>query len=339
MRFLVVSTTGIGDTLMGIPALRALRESFPDSWIDLLVHSKKKELLLGNPHPNRILGYRDNFLYRGLLFLKTFSFAYDSVLVFHANDDLWKILKVVRYGECYNRQKYKDLERRVIPLESFPRHSIQKRMALVERVGGHGSTDFRYEISVPESSVRWAKEKLREEGVGKGVPLVGMQLGSVDLFKCWPVESFVELSRILTAKFGARIYLNATQAEGHLLRRFKDLWQGEGILTAPGIGLSQSAALMQACSLFISPDTGPMHMAIGLGVPLIALFCPTAVEDTGPLDYSKALVIWKEITCAPCLGRKCPENFCLRQISVGEVALEAERILSARSTAFDRRPT
>lgn len=332
----MISTTGIGDTLMGTPALRALRESFPDSQIDLLVHSKKKELLLGNPHPNRILGYRDNFFFRGFLFLKTFPYKYDYVLVFHANDDIWKILKRLRYGECYTRQKYKDLERRVIPLESFPRHSIQKRLALVKRVGGHASMDYRYEISIPDSSVRWAKKKLLEWGVGEETPLVGLQLGSADPFKCWPVESFVELSQILKARFGARIYLNASREEGHLIRRFNALWQGEGVFTAPGIGLSQSASLIQACSLFISPDTGPMHMAIGLGVPLIALFCPTAVEDTGPLDYPKVVVIRKEITCNPCLGRKCSENFCLRQISVSEVAQAAERILSATSLAVDK---
>ena len=93
----------------------------------------------------------------------------------------------------------------------------------------------------------------------------------------------------------------------------------------------QSAALIQACSLFISPDTGPMHMAIGLQVPLIALFCPTDCRDTGPLGYEKAVVIQKSPTCSPCRTRMCPENNCMRQITVEEVCAAADRILTSPS--------
>ncbi len=89
--FLVISNTGIGDTLMGTPALRALRQSFPESQIHLLVNSQRKDLVAGNPHVDRILGYRNNPLFRALLFFRTLPFHYDAVLVFHANEDIWDI--------------------------------------------------------------------------------------------------------------------------------------------------------------------------------------------------------------------------------------------------------
>ena len=148
-RFLVVSTTGIGDTLMGTPALRALKRSFPDSQVDLLVKSQSAGLLYGNPYVGRILRYRNNPFSRGLLFLKAYGTDYDHILVFHANEDLWKILRMVRYGDCYSRQSFEDPARRVIRLDSIPRHSIQKRLALVEKVGGKDSKDYRYDYFLP----------------------------------------------------------------------------------------------------------------------------------------------------------------------------------------------
>ena len=326
-RFLIVSTTAVGDTLMGTPALRALRESFPGSEIHLLLHSQRRELLSENPHVDRILGYRNNLLFRGLLFLEAFPFQYDCVLVFHANEDIWKILKMVRYRICYNRQNYEDKGRAVFSLDSLPRHSIQKRLALVEKVGGKKSTDYRYEYSVPPICTGWASEQFSKWGISPGDRTVGFQLGAADAFKCWPVESYVEVARYLRSRLGMKIYLNASTADRRRTERFLELFGREDVFLGPVDSLSHSAALIQRCCLFITPDTGPMHMAIGLGIPLIGLFCPTELEDTGPLAYEKAEVILKPRTCHPCLNRACTDNFCMKQITVEEVCSAAERML------------
>ncbi len=326
-RFLVVSTTAIGDTLMGTPALRALRESFPASKIHLLVNSQRREILRENPHVDRILEYRNNSLFRALLFLKTIFSHYDYVLVFHANEDIWKILKVVRYGICYNRQNYEDKGLRVFSLDFLPRHSIQKRLALVEKVRGKKSTDYRYEYSIPPAYVQWASEQWGKWGLSSEDRMVGIQLGATDTFKCWPVESFVKVARYLHSRLGMKIYLNASSAENRLTELFLELFGSGGVFLNPGETISHSAALIQRCSLFITPDTGPMHMAIGLDIPLIGLFCPTELEDTGPLGYEKARIILKPRTCHPCLNRGCADNFCMKQITVEEVCLAADRML------------
>jgi len=327
-RFLVVSTTAIGDTLMSTPALRALRESFPDSEIHLLVNAKRKELAARNPHVDRVLSYRNNRFSRMLLSLRGLP-DYDTVLVFHANEDIWEILKAIRYGVCYSRQDFQDERRRVYKLESLPPHSIQKRLALVEKAGGKNTGDFRYEFSLPRDLQDWGGRYLKERGISPQDPLVGLQLGAIDRFKCWPVDFFAEAAKRLRSSRGAKIYVNASPEEKELVRRFLDLVGEKDVLVTPGEDLLQSAALIQRCRVFISPDTGPMHMAIGLGVPLIGLFCPTNVEDTGPLGYPKALILRKERTCRPCLNRSCKDNFCMKQITVEEVCHGAEQILDA----------
>ena len=313
---------------MGTPALRALRESFPESEIDVLVNARRREILLGNPHINRIFTYRNNALYRWFLFLKAFGLYYDHVLVFHAHEDIWKILKKVRYGDCYNRQNYEDATQRVFLLDSLPRHSIQKRLALVEKVGGKNSSDYRYDYFLPEKEIQWASGQLAKWGVAPGEQIVGMQLGATDLFKCWPVEFFAEAAQNLHARYGVKIYLNASSREKNLVHRFRKIVGDGYVLPTLPMSLFQAAALIQACSVVISIDTGPMHLAIALGVPLIGLFCPTMVEDTGPLEYSRAIVIRKPLPCDPCFARKCTDNFCMRQISVEEVCLAAKRILT-----------
>lgn len=326
-RFLVVSTTGIGDTLMGTPGLRALRESFPESQIHLLVNSQRKDLVAGNPHVDRILEYRNNPLFRVLLFFKALPFYYDTVLVFHANEDIWNILRLIRYGVCYNRQYYRREKRRVFSLDSLPEHSVRKRMALVEKVGGKHSTDYRYEYSIPPRDVNWASQQLAREGISPQDRIVGMQLGAADSFKRWTVESFAEVARYLKAKHRVKIYLNASAGEINLVNRFLSLFGRDGVFQKSRKSLSQSAALIQRCSLFITADTGPMHMAVGLGVPLVGLFCPTEVEVTGPLHHPPAMIIKKTVPCNPCFVRDCQDNFCMRQISVKEVCEAADRML------------
>ncbi len=336
-RFLVVSTTAVGDTLMGTPALRALRESFPESEIHILVHSKRKELLRENPCVDRILGYRNNSASRALLFLKTFFSPYDTIFVFHANEDIWKILKVLRYGVCYNRQGFESEVGRVFSLGSPPRHSVQKRLALVAWAGGKKLAESRYDYSVPQARVRWASEQLKNWGLSPGDRIVGMQLGAADAFKTWPVESFAEVARYLRLR-GMKIYLNTSREERKLARRFLELSGSDGIFLNSGKTLSHSAALIQRCSLFISPDTGPMHMAAALGVPLVALFCPTDLEDTGPPACENGLIIRKPRTCAPCLNRKCPDNLCMKQITAEEVCRAAERMLGGDIPSLGRGP-
>jgi heptosyltransferase-2 len=284
-----------------------------------------------NPHVDRVVGYRNNPLHRALLFLRSLPYEYDSVLVFHSNEDLWPVLRGIRYRVCYNRQNFRNEEKRVFPLESLPRHSVQRRLALVEKIGGKKTADYRYEFSIPREYRVWAAKKFQGWGITPQDAVVGFQLGAADLFKCWPVEDYAAVAGYLRTSRGAKIYVNVSPEEADLGRRFLDLAGKEGVFLTPAGGVFRSAALIQRCNLFISPDTGPMHMAIGLGVPLIGLFCPTSVEETGPLGYGGAVILKKEKTCQPCLNRGCRDNFCMRQITVEEVCRAADRILDAPS--------
>lgn len=326
-RFLVISTTAIGDTLMGTPALRALRESFPHARIEVMVHSRRKGLLRANPHVDQIIPYRNNGLYRWFLSRKLRNRFYDRVLIFHANDDVLRIFRNLRYGDCFTRQNLADPAKRIFRLENLPRHSILKRMALVEKMGGAFSADYQYAMALPEAAIRWAAAALSRWGLLPTDRIVGFQLGANDPFKCWPVENFAGVARRLHSRYGAKIYLNATRQEKNLVKEFLKSFGERDVFYHWGGAVSQSAALIRACSLFVSPDTGPMHMAIALQVPLIALFCPTDCRDTGPLGYEKARIIQKAPTCNPCRSRGCQDNFCMKQITVEEVCEAADRIL------------
>jgi ADP-heptose:LPS heptosyltransferase len=200
-------------------------------------------------------------------------------------------------------------------------------MALVEKVGGKHSTDYRYEYSIPPGDVNWASQQLARWGISPQDRIVGMQMGAADTFKRWPVESFAEVARYLKAKHRVKIYLNASPGEINLVNKFLSLFGTDGVFQKSRKSLSQSAALIQHCSLFITADTGPMHMAVGLGVPLVGLFCPTKVELTGPLHHPPAMIIQKKVPCNPSVIRDCQDNFCMRQISVEEVCGAADRML------------
>jgi ADP-heptose:LPS heptosyltransferase len=337
LRILAICTTGIGDTLMSTPAIRALREAFPRSEIHFVVYSTRKDLLWGNPHLNRVFHYRNNIFSRILLYFKTRPYRYDYIFVFQANDDMLSFLRWFRYGICLNRQNIADPLRRILCLKNLPKHNVKKRLALVEHISGKHTEDYHYELRLRPEAIRWAQNKLQKWGIRSEDRLVGLQLGAAGAFRRWPPDLFAQVAKYLRAKYRAKILVNASPEENELVRSFAKNIGDQDFFFHGKTTIAQAAALIQTCSLFITPDTGPMHMAIALGVPLIALFVPPDPDETGPLDYPKAIVIKKERLCDPCLFRKCQDNFCVRQITAEEVCREADRILLVSAVERDAR--
>jgi ADP-heptose:LPS heptosyltransferase len=104
-----------------------------------------------------------------------------------------------------------------------------------------------------------------------------------------------------------------------------------GAISSAGcLSLRGTAALIGRMALFITNDTGPMHIAFALKTPTIALFSPTDPALCGPYKAEKALALRKDTTCVPCIGKKCYNPLCLAQISPREVVVAAEKLLGSR---------
>lgn len=316
--FLVISTTGLGDTLWAIPAIAALRQRHPDARIALLVSPIGEELLrldrnidalfvLKAPHALSLL--RHFFVLRRR--------HIDAVILFHVSQRLPLLLAgllapphIVGTLGC---NKGLDcllthgIERKAI-------HEIAQRLALVSLYGAP-SIDPTLFVSLGTEDMQKAREIL--SGLSS-LPLIALHPGAKDRFKQWPADGWITLGNRLVEALGCQILVTGSAQERPLVDAIASKIVGARGL-AGALTTRPFACLIRAMDLFVSNDTGAMHLAFAVHTPTVALFAPTDSALCGAYFVPHQITIQKERTCTPCLRKKCRDPFCLLQISPEEV--------------------
>ena len=319
-RFLILSTTGLGDTLWGTPAIRALRECYPTHYIGVVTSPIGKECLQHNRRIDELFVV-DNPPLRSLvpLYLKLKKRQITHVLNFHTSQRLILPLAAVLgaseiIGTCGINKGLDFLLTR--PLNPDRKHEIQRRLEIVSRVGAQ-TLDSSMELFISQENERVANQFIANLQLPSYLPLIGFHPGAKDGFKQWPVSHFVDLGNRLIRNLGCRLIVTGTPAEKTLINSIVS--QINTATAATNLSLLETAALIKRMDLMITNDTGPMHLGFAVKTPTIALFTPTDPNLCGPYFVDQALTIAKPPTCSPCLRKKCREPFCLMQIGVQEV--------------------
>ena len=313
--FLIVSTTALGDTLWATPALRALRYTYPKAYIAVLTSSLGHEVLKDNPHVNELFVVGDpplRSLFKLYPILKERAFG--SIILFHTSQrpilPFCALLKPQRLIGSVGINKGLDALL-THPIQQKVQHEIARRLELVAQVGAvaHGQE---MEIATKASNF------LNRHGLESSDCLIGMHPGAKDLFKQWEPGHFIAAGKKFVEERGAKIIVSGSRSEQQLVEEIVSKVPG----AVPMIGeldLASFAGLIGKMSLFITNDTGPMHLAFAVKTPTVALFGPTDAKLCGPYFVKNATVIQKAPTCTPCLRKRCREPFCLLQIGPNEV--------------------
>lgn len=315
-RILIVSTTGLGDTLWATPAIESLRASFPDAFIGCLTSPLGREILQSNPHINCLyLIKRPIWKMFFSLQKKLYQEQFDTILIFHASDRLIIPLctllgakKII--GSKGINKDLDDLFTDLLPNQK--EHEIERRLRFIEYIGGKKTTT--------KLSFHLQSQEILPPREGKWVAI---HPGAKDFFKRWPLSHFIEVGKALMEKAAVRIVITGT--ESSLMNEMKQALPGAEI--QPNLDLRSFAALLQQMDLLICNDTGPFHLACALKKKAIALYSPTDPFLCGPYHAPEALAIYANPSCTPCLKRKCPSPFCLRQIGPPQVINQALNLL------------
>ena len=319
-RFLILSTTGLGDTLWSTPAIRALRECFPTNYISVLTSPIGKTCLQHNRRIDELFVI-DNPVLSHLpsLYRKLIKKQITHVLNFHTSQrpilPLAAILGAEEIIGTHGINKGLDFLLSQ-SLDHDNMHEIQRRLDIVAQVGAH-TLDSSMELFLSAEDERTAEQFLEELNIPSYLPLIAMHPGAKDGFKQWPASHFVELGNLLVRNLGCRLIVTGTPSEEELVGSI--VAKIEGAAAATRLSLLAIAALIKRMGLMISNDTGPMHLAFAVKTATIGLFAPTNPHLCGPYFVENALSIAKKTTCSPCLRKKCQEPFCLLQIGVQEV--------------------
>lgn len=170
-------------------------------------------------------------------------------------------------------------------------------------------------LPLDQQDADFGQEFLRRHGIGVGDLVVGIHPRAGAVLKEWGEDCFQHVAERIIAQFGAKViwFLDPEEPDGGLVGGNKDIVQA----TLP---LRQFLALLSSCDVLVCNDSGPMHMAAGLGTRVVAIFGPELPDWYGPLGAGHKIVTKRAMWCRPC-WRECrfDQPYCLRLISVEEV--------------------
>ena len=335
-RILVRGTNWIGDAVLTTPALVAIRKGFPQAKIALLAKPAIAELLHRHPAVDEIVLYRDPGPHAGLGGKLTLARLlrrgrYDLAILFQNAFEAAAITALAgipnRYGYATDGRSFLLTHR--IPLTPKIRrsHQVHYYLELLRPLGIPVHPEPPTLLTTAEEDAE-AIEHLRAFEVDVKKVLIGLNPGSVyGTAKRWLPERFAEVADRAAAEHGGVVLIFGGQGEEELGAALA------GKMTAPTLVLSgrttvrRLMALIKQCRLFITNDTGPMHIATAFGVPTVAIFGPTDPLTTSPFGSGHELVR-HPVDCSPCLLRECPiDHRCMQGISVEMVHAAAMRQL------------
>ena len=347
---LVLRLDRIGDVLMALPALADLRRALPSARIQLAVGRWSEEVAAMAPVDDVILwsaawAGRAGEGAEGRLSLARKA----RVLAAHPPDvaiDLQGDVRaafLMRLTSARVRVGYANTGgaswlTHVVPLDETVSWVEQNRRAVEVVAGRRRETTAAAHVAADPAAVQ---ALLDREGLTGPRPLVGIHPSGGRTIKQWPVERWREVARRLQEGVGATVVVTGGSSDGALARALGEGLPRRVVDLAGRLSVAETMAVIGALDLFLSPDTGPMHMACVMGTPSVAVFGPSAAERYFSADLSptpaRHVVVRRELWCAPCnLIRRPPEECvadvtpeCLRIVTVDDVYAAAVGLLQA----------
>jgi heptosyltransferase-2/heptosyltransferase-3 len=351
---LVLRLDRIGDVTMSLPALADLRAALPEARIRLAVGRWSEEIARSAPVDEVLVwsapwvgrpqegaeGTRALFARARALGADGLDLAIDLQGDVRANLLLWATRARHRVGYANTGGAY--LLHQVVALDETVSWVEQNRRAVAAAVGR--APGALHADPATEADRAAGRRVLEEAGLlGRG-PLVGIHPSGGRRIKQWDVAHWAEVAARLEAQFGAGVLLTGSAADRDLAASVKSRVPAAVDLSGR-LGLRETLGVLAGLDLFLSPDTGPMHLACAVGTPSVSVFGPS-----DPVRYfsgggsGRHLVVRRELWCSPCnLIRRPPAECdtaegpeCLRLVTVDEVHAAAVRLLEDVS-GFTRR--
>jgi heptosyltransferase II len=327
-RILIFNVNWLGDVLFSTAAIRNIRCNFPDSFIACIVPSRCYQILKGNPHLDEIIIFDEKDRHRGILSKLNFvtllrSKEFDKVFLLHRSFTRALICRLAgipqRVG-YYTKKRGFLLTDSIRPPQKDSLHRIDYYLNIIEKAGLRVEDRF-LDFAVGEKDEEFVRDFLTKQGVKKGDFLVAINPGGNWVPKRWPKEYWPVLADKLINELGAKVIITGSVSDVSLGREIKNTMKQEPILACGTLNLKHLGALCKRADVFITADTGPLHIATAVGAKkIIALFGPTLPEITGPYPLRNATVLRKQTNCKlPCYEAHCKDYRCMKAITPEEV--------------------
>jgi heptosyltransferase-2 len=329
---LVVVPSWIGDAVISLGALRVLKRTHPRSRMVALCRPSLVELYQTVREVDATLQYDPRGLDRGLTGFRSAAerIRAGSFGICLLLPNAFRVAALARLAGIPERWGYATesrgflLTRAVPPApRPFGRHQAFYYLELMNGLGFETSAP---DVSLSISAGHRAKARalLEREGWDGRSALAGIHPGATNSrAKIWSAVKFGQVMERLAASTGARVVILGGATESSLAREVESVLGKPAIQLQGKTSLGELLGVLAELSLFLSNDSGPMHLAAALGVPTLAVFGPTDPRETGPLG-PRAKFVREPVECSPCLYRDCPiDHRCMERIGADRVYQEA----------------
>ena len=320
MKIMIRATNWIGDAIMALPALHAVRNRFPDAKISIVARPFVADLYREQRICDELISYDTKGAQKGwrgreALAAELLSKRFDTALLLqNAFDAAWLAWRAgipQRIG--YARDGRSLLLTNAVPVPKpgeIPPHEKYYYLELLKRVGWIERCVDEQSITLrlPDAEKHRAMQTLVEAGSRPNARRIAVGAGaSYGSAKCWPPGRFAQALNEFVAQVDADVILFGTPQELAVSAAItKDLRRAPVDLTGK-TSMAELPALLSQCHVFLGNDSGAMHVAAAVGLPVVAVFGPTDPLGTSPVAPHVSIVQQKPY-CSPCFLRRCPTD-------------------------------
>lgn len=337
-RILIARTDRIGDVLLSTPVIKALRQKYPQAYISMMVAPYARDIVEGNPYLDEVIIFDKDIKHKS--WMRSLKFAgrlkkrrFDLAVILHPTNRMHLIafLAGISLRLGYNRKfGFLNNLRKTHTKQEGLRHEAEYNLDLLSDLGVGGNARDLF-MPIKAESEQWAKDLLASNGIKETHKLLAINPGASCPSKIWPADRFAQVAETLAKRHNFRILIVAGAKDIPLANMVAQKIGDRALNLSGKTSLSHLASILKRCSLFISNDSGPVHIASSLGVPVISIFGRNqpglSPRRWGPLGRSDKY-LHKDIGCIQCLAHNCKKDFaCLKAISVEDVLSAAESIL------------
>lgn len=333
--FLIIQLAGLGDMVMATPALEALRQLYPRTKICLLTNSRSIEIIRGLPYIDEIFvleGLRNVFtiikrlrsyhfdivinLYR----LYSFKGAINMFLLFWAiGGKCWIGRDTDGRGFFYHLKVPEKLSKK--------KHEVEYKLDIIRALGGQ-IKDINLSVEYDGHDEDFVNKLLDKEGISDNDILLGVNCSTFRPSRNWMIDNYAKLADNIIERLKVKVVFLGVVSDKIFFIKIKKSMKQEPLDFVGTFNVRQLATFLKRCRLLISPDSGTVHVASALAVPMVVLFGPGEYERYRPYgNEEKTIVIRKAVECAPCFKLRCSNKKCMKLITPEEVFQAAKQLL------------
>jgi heptosyltransferase-2 len=341
VNILIRATNWVGDAIMALPALQAVRNRFPDAQIAILALPYVADIYRGQGIADELIVYDRNGQHKGIGGKEKLAAAikakkFDTALLLqNAFDAAWIVWRAgipERIG--YDRDARGLLLTKKIALPAageIPAHEKYYYLQLLRRAGWIEELPEISEISLRVTDVQAnrAEEKLRMFGSRPGAVRIAVAAGaSYGSAKCWLPERFAAAVDQLVRQRPGEVLLFGTPGEANVSAAIQTGLEHRALDLTGKTDIAELPALLSRCTVFLGNDSGAMHVAAAVGLPVVAVFGPTDPHGTSPVT-PRCTIVQEKPYCSPCFLRRCPiDHRCMTAIVPEQVSAGLVRVLA-----------